>query len=368
MFTLSNLESKEMNIIVISIFIGSIITSLILNRLLINYSNKNKIYKDQSERWSQEVRPSLGGISFYIIFLILISLIGIITNSLEFYLSNDILGIVLTVSIAFFLGLADDSFNVSPKIKILAQVSSAIILIITNNYIQIFNYQILNYLITIFWVIGIMNSINMLDNMDAITSQTTVFILLTSAITLIIQQSSFTPILIILISVIGTLIGFLYYNWNPAKIFMGDTGSQFLGMLLAFISIRTFWNTGRIVNESNDLLNIFEKFLVIGTLFIIPIIDTTIVSINRIIRGVSPFQGGKDHTSHHLIYLGLNEKKVTLVYSIISVFSLVLITIYYNNILSQSVIITMYSIYFFSLLFLGFYMTNYNTKKGLTEF
>lgn len=355
-------------ILFIIVFTCSLVVSLILNKLLIKYSNKNKIYKDQSQRWSQLSRPSLGGISFYIIFLILISLMGFITNSFDFYISKDILALILTVSIAFFLGLADDSFNVNPLIKLLAQFTSAVILILTNNYIKVFDYDFLNYFITIMWIVGIMNSINMLDNMDAITSQTTLFILLTSSLVIILQQNFLSPTLIILISVIGTIVGFLYYNWNPAKIFMGDTGSQFLGMLLAFISIKLFWNSSAINEISNSYLLIFEKFLLIGTLFIIPIIDTTIVSINRLMRGVSPFQGGRDHTSHHLIYLGLNEKKVALVYAIISSISLLLILLYFNNYFSQISIIIIYSTFFFTLLFSGFFMTNYNVKNGLAKY
>lgn len=368
MFKLIGIEYYNINIIFICVFIGSLIISLVLNKLLIKFSNKNKIYKDQSDRWSQVVRPSLGGMSFYIIFLILISVMGFISNSLDFYLSKDFIALISTISIAFFLGLADDTYSISPSIKLIAQFSSAIILILTNNYIQIFQYEILNYFTTILWIVGIMNSINMLDNMDAITSQTTLFILLTASLVIILQQNFLSPILIILISVIATLLGFLYYNWNPAKIFMGDTGSQFLGMLLAFISIKLFWNSNIYSIDSKSILSLLQKFLLIGTLFIIPILDTTIVSINRLLRGVSPFQGGRDHTSHHLIYLGLNEKKVALVYAIISSISLLLILLYFYNYFSQIFIVYMYSIFFFSLLFLGFFMTNYNVKKGLTKY
>lgn len=368
MYFLDKYDSFEKFIIFSSVFIGSLLASLILNKLLIKFSNKNKIYKDQTERWSQEVRPSLGGISFYIIFLILLSLLGYITNSVEFYLTNKMLGLILTVSIAFFLGLADDSYNVSPKIKFIAQIIAALILIITNNHINIFEVEIINYITTIIWIIGIMNSINMLDNMDAITSQTCLFILITSAIIISLQQNSITPNLVILISTIGTLIGFLYYNWNPAKIFMGDTGSQFLGMLLAYISIKLFWNSNINTSETFSIIDVLEKFLLIGTLFIIPIIDTTVVSVNRLLRGVSPFQGGRDHTSHHLIYLGLNEKKVALVYAMISSISLIFITIYFTTNLNKLSIISIYSLYFFTVLSLGFYMTNYNVRKGLVKY
>jgi UDP-GlcNAc:undecaprenyl-phosphate GlcNAc-1-phosphate transferase len=120
---------------------------------------------------------------------------------------------------------------------------------------------------------------------------------------------------------VAALIGFLFYNWHPSKMYMGDTGSQFLGAFLAAASIHFIWNI-RDVNGPEFQIRQFTTPLLV---FAIPLIDTTTVSIRRLMRGQSPFVGGKDHITHHLAFLGLKDGTVTLVYLIISIISASLI-------------------------------------------
>ena len=115
--------------------------------------------------------------------------------------------------------------------------------------------------------------------------------------------------MLVLIGVLGGLIGFLRFNWNPSKIFMGDTGSQFLGIFLAATSIQFFWQ----FNEGNQGLFQVKPFVLPALFFIVPLIDTATVTLRRLMRGQSPFVGGKDHITHHLAYLGLKEKQVVLI-------------------------------------------------------
>jgi UDP-GlcNAc:undecaprenyl-phosphate GlcNAc-1-phosphate transferase len=109
---------------------------------------------------------------------------------------------------------------------------------------------------------------------------------------------------------LASLIGFLFYNWHPSKIIMGDTGSQFLGLFLAAIGIIYFWNTPDTHGQAIQT----KQFFVTILSFAIPIIDTTTVVINRLLRGKSPFIGGKDHTTHSLFFMGLTEKRIAILY------------------------------------------------------
>ena len=127
----------------------------------------------------------------------------------------------------------------------------------------------------------------------------------------------------ILLGVMAALLAFLYFNWHPSKMYMGDTGSQFLGVFLAAIGIRYLWNADPPTGDLISAKNLFLPIIV----FIMPIIDTTTVVINRLGRGQSPFVGGKDHTTHALAYLGLSDTQVALVFWALTFISLVLVVI-----------------------------------------
>ncbi|MCB0763699.1 MAG: undecaprenyl/decaprenyl-phosphate alpha-N-acetylglucosaminyl 1-phosphate transferase, partial [Flavobacteriales bacterium] len=153
---------------------------------------------------------------------------------------------------------------------------------------------------------GMMNSINMLDNMDGITTVVAVAILATGILAQLVIGPVEPVYMVLMIGVMASLCGFLYFNWHPSRMFMGDTGSQLLGVFLAFVGIRFFWNTTSIEGDWETPRQVIAPLLV----FLLPIVDTTIVSINRIVRGSSPFVGGRDHTTHHLSYAGLSDAQV----------------------------------------------------------
>ncbi|HEY0977101.1 MAG TPA: MraY family glycosyltransferase, partial [Flavobacteriales bacterium] len=164
--------------------------------------------------------------------------------------------------------------------------------------------------LTVFWTVGMMNSINMLDNMDAITTVTSIFILAAGLISLLLLDQATEVDTVLVIGTMGALCGFLFHNWNPSRMYMGDTGSQFLGVFLAYIGIRCFWNAPSLMGTMEPWRQVVGALVV----FALPIIDTTSVTINRIGRGTSPFVGGKDHTTHHLSYAGLSDAQVALVF------------------------------------------------------
>ncbi|MDP4268030.1 MAG: MraY family glycosyltransferase [Bacteroidota bacterium] len=339
-----------------ALFVISLIFSLLINGLFYKFSKTfgTRNTKQPIIRWSSTDKPSVGGISFYMVFLLSIIYYTIIIDPTQIFKNLKFIGIFSATTLGFLMGLADDAYNTRPMLKFFVQLSCGVILIVTGTYINLFSNLIVNYLITLFWVVGIMNSINMLDNMDAITTSVSIFIFLSAIFEIVITKNLSTLDLTILVGSIGALLGFLYYNWNPSKIFMGDTGSQFLGILLAALGIVFFWNQVDIYGKSF----ITKRFISTVIIFIIPIIDTTTVTINRIMKGRSPFIGGKDHTTHYLSYLGLSDKQVAYAYIILSVFSMFLMVLINYIEKWNYVYFSVFLIYFLIIFAFLFYVTH----------
>jgi len=299
-----------MDIFFISYFIITILLSLAINYLLLKFSfnlgSRNNLAFKQV-RWTSHVKPSIGGISFFIIFLLSWGIYGFISQEKGNIPDRQVIGIVAATSLGFLAGLYDDAFNTNPLLKFVLQLTCGIILVSFNVRINISNIEIINIFFTLVWVVGLMNSINMLDNMDGIAGSISAFILAGMiGVLLLTGHKTSDFYMLILIGVLGALIGFLRFNWNPSKIFMGDTGSQFLGVFLASSSIIFLWK----FNNGNQGFFQVKPFVLPALFFVIPIIDTTTVTIRRLLRGQSPFVGGKDHITHHFAYLGVKEKNI----------------------------------------------------------
>lgn len=266
--------------------------------------------KGNTERFSSQNKPIYGGILFYSVFM-LCCLIYYFTPLYTPAESSNFIALIIIMSISFFMGLADDLLNTPPLFKFIIQFACAIVLIKTGIVITISPMTWVNNIITVLWVIGIMNSINMLDNMDAITSSISLTIIAPCVIMQIINGANNFDTMV-MTTACGAIIGFLIYNWAPAKMYMGDNGSQFLGILLAYVGIKYFWNGIHITDEINYAYNA-KQFIMVALAFIVPLSDTTTVTINRMLRGKSPFVGGRDHTTHFLYYRGLSIRKVAAV-------------------------------------------------------
>ncbi len=345
---------EKLSLIYLLIFLAALVFSLIINHLLLKFAKTLGIRNSSDStviRWNSQGKPSLGGISFYIIFLITIIVFAFFKIRNVDFLNLQFLGIFLATTIGFMLGLFDDAYNTRPWIKFFTQVLCAIILIITGTYINFSNNDLFNYFLTLFWVVGIMNAINMLDNMDGITTIVSISILTTILAGLFLKGDLTNPLIILIIGTLAALLGFLYYNWSPAKMFMGDTGSQFIGILLAAVGIIYFWNG----IDINGIPIRSMKIISVSLAFALPLIDTTTVFIKRIAKGSSPFVGGKDHTTHHLSYIGFSERQVAWVVvalSVLSFFFTVLITNYIKNWnLSHILVFGSYFIVVFIILF-----------------
>jgi len=310
----------------IGFMLGGAIIAYIINVLLLRFSrslgirNKN----DVVIRWSNESKPSLGGVSFFIVFVF-----SAIAYSIIFYDAPNIfqnlqyVGLFVAGSLAFGMGLADDAYDTRPLFKLFIQVLCGVVFVATGSMIDFFHIWTADAILTVLWVIVIMNSLNMLDNMDGITGTTVFFILLTCVFSAwIIFPFNINIWSLILISVLGAVGGFLTMNIHPSKLFMGDAGSQFIGLFVSFFGMKYLWNIG-----TADPSHVHPSWLgltVVIVAFTPAAVDTLTVVVNRLKRGQSPMVGGKDHTTHHLVYAGLSDIKVWLVFVLIGALSTIL--------------------------------------------
>jgi UDP-GlcNAc:undecaprenyl-phosphate GlcNAc-1-phosphate transferase len=350
---------KYLNLVNIAIFIGSIVFSFLLNQILVKFSKNLGTRNNVNEiRWTTGKKPAIGGISFFVTFLLSLLFIVFLTENFNFFYDLKLVGLILAATISFLMGLYDDAFNTNVFIKLFSQIAAGVILITTGTCIHLFHLDYLNYALTVLWIIGIMNAINLLDNMDGIASSISLFILF-GIYVLNLNISTTIEVNFLILGIMGALIGFLMVNWPPSKIFMGDTGSQFLGMILASLSIMTVWN-----NPNQEILTTYKPLIAILVLFALPIIDTTTVTYKRIARKRSPLIGGKDHITHHLSYIGLSDKWVAGTIMILSAISAFLTILIFS-------IKNWHQIYYF--LFLGwflllfgvlFYIANLNKDKN----
>ena len=299
--------------------IGGILISLLCNILLLNFSkslgirNKN----DVLVRWSNESKPSLGGVSFFVVFLFF-SLTHLILFYDENIFHNDLFaaspfeftGLFIAGSLAFMMGLADDAYNTKPLIKLIVQISCGIIFILTGTKMDVTHIFAIDAVLTVLWVVIIMNSLNMLDNMDGITGTTVFSILLTCLLGgWIVSGFNADVWTLSIVAMLGGVLGFLFLNVHPSKLFMGDAGSQFIGLFVSFFAIRNLWNV-----SAETETNAWASIIVTLIAFTPAAADTLTVVINRLKKGKSPMVGGKDHTTHHLVYAGLNDIQVWYVF------------------------------------------------------
>ena len=347
--------------IYIFFFITTSFLSFIVNWIMIRFSRNLGIRNTpeiNQERWSADIKPSLGGFSFFITFLVSISFLNIVAGPQDQIFDLKMIGILAATTLGFIIGLADDAYNTNPLVKFMGQLTCAFILLATNVYIEVTGVYQVDYILTIFWVVGLMNSINMLDNMDGVTTSISISIILVAIAFVYTNIETQNSYLILLLGVLGALIGFLYFNWNPAKIYMGDSGSQFLGIFLAAVSILFFWGEKQPTSEIFQI----KQFVVPMLVFIVPLIDTLTVFIRRIAKKQSPFVGGKDHTTHHLVFFGLSERQAVSVLIIISLISLPFVLALHNNWINWTFAITVFSFVYFFLVF-GIMQVVYNIGK-----
>ena len=247
----------------------------------------------------KEPVPYLGGVAIAI-GITVASFAALLYSDFSTETFSKALSVLLPAILISAMGLYDDLKGLEPWPRLVAQtiagIAVAIYLIQNNTLGQAFSNQALNYVVTVIWVVGICNSINFFDNLDGGASGTV------SVISIFLFAIAFNQgqLLVSALAVVtaGATLGFLIWNKSPAKIYMGDAGALFLGIIIAVLTIRLDPEVG---SQTRSLA-------IPLLLMAVPILDTTTVVISRLSRGISPFTGGRDHLSHRLMRKGLGRK------------------------------------------------------------
>lgn len=248
----------------------------------------------KTDRWHKKPTAMLGGVVIWLSVVITYFLFSLHTAYGKW--------ILLASTFLFLVGLIDDLLHIKPYQKLIGQILGSVYVVYYGLTLPWTSSVLLNMALTLFWLVAITNAINLLDNMDGLASGIAVIAAGFLALSFV-NSGEFVEALMLLIFA-AALLGFLFYNSNPASIFMGDCGSMFVGFFLA---------SSALVNVSGGRSRSFLPVLAVPILVLfIPIFDTTFVTVLRKLSGRAASQGGRDHTSHRLVALGMSERNAVL--------------------------------------------------------
>ncbi len=250
--------------------------------------------RPRGDRWHKRATAIMGGVAIFAAFF---------SGFLVF--SNQLPGgarlVLAGATLLFILGIVDDLIGIKPPVKLAIQLIVASIVVYFGRRLPWTDSNALNIFITIFWLVGITNAVNLLDNMDGLAAGIVAIACAFMAATFLLNGQTSEAFLPVLLG--GAALGFLVFNFSPASIFMGDSGSLFLGFALG----------------GTALLSSYDRARHVGTVLVapvlimlIPIFDTCIVALTRKLAGRPISQGGRDHTSHRLVGLGISERRAVL--------------------------------------------------------
>lgn len=320
----------------IILFLVSFILSLLLTPVAeklsllvdaVDHPNRRKIHS--------KAIPRLGGVSIYLSFVIS----SLLFLDFSFQLKSLLCGSIIVVVV----GVIDDIKELDAKVKLAAQILAVGPILAYNLNINLIDHPLIEYLFTgylaipiiILWVVGMINAINLIDGLDGLAGGVVTIAALTLAIIFCGSNNLISCSLALILA--GSTLGFLKYNFNPAAIFMGDTGSMFLGYTLAVISLFG-------INESSNLMAVLAPILVLG----VPIFDINFAFFRRLVNCKNPFIPDKEHLHHRFLHFGLNQKQtVFTIYLIALIFGVSSILLAkYNSLNILLVVITILVILF----------------------
>lgn len=283
------------------------------------------------------VIPYLGGLSIYAAFWLGVGL------SMPNHIAQ-LAAIVVAATLVMLLGLWDDRNGMSPLVKLIGQAIAGIIVFAAGIEFNVCEFAPINFGVSLLWIVGLSNAMNLLDNMDGLSGGST----LISSFFLFLLAVCNGQFLVagMSLSLMGACLGFLHYNFAPASIFMGDAGSLFLGFMTSVICMKL-----RPLMEG-DLLS----FIVAVTLLGLPVLDTSLVTIHRVMSGRKWYEGGKDHLSHRLCLMGLSRTNAVLVLYAVSA-SYGFLSVLLNIVGPHPLILALAAVYSL-FLFVGFSQVN----------
>lgn len=257
--------------------------------------------------------PRIGGIGIYAAFMVaMLSVLSFVDVTAE--VKTEIIGLMVGGSLIVLVGVIDDYKNLPAKVKLVGQIIAAAVLVIvfdvridfiTDPFGDYIYTEWLAVPLTIFWIVGLTNTVNLIDGLDGLAAGVATIAAVT--IMMVALQQSIMLVAVLTAALAGAAFGFLYYNFNPARIFMGDSGSMFLGFMLAGISV-----IGAV--KSAATIALIVPILALG----LPILDTTFAIVRRYRGGVPIFKPDKGHLHHRLLDLGFTQRQAVLLMYVLS--------------------------------------------------
>ena len=257
--------------------------------------------------------PRIGGLAIFSAFVIA-TIAAVFFSDIEIEIQFEIVGLIISGTLMMLVGLIDDYKNLPAKVKLLGQIIAAAVLVIIFDVRIDFitdpfgDYIYLEWLAipaTLFWLVGITNTVNLIDGLDGLAAGVSAIAAVT--ILLVALEDNILLVAVLTAALAGAAVGFLFYNFNPACIFMGDSGALFLGFMLAGISV-----IGAV--KCAATIALIVPILALG----LPILDTTFAIIRRFRGGVPIFKPDKGHLHHRLLGLGFSQRQAVLLMYVIS--------------------------------------------------
>lgn len=311
-----------------------------------------------NRRMHKKPTPRIGGLAIFA---------GFVVSTLVFCdLTPELIAIYVGGLIIVAVGVIDDVFRINAWIKLLAQIGVALIAVsqgVVVEYINFFgtyvNFGVWSIPITVVWIVGLTNAINLIDGLDGLSCGVSAICSISLLLVMILKGELVVATLTAI--VVGSCLGFLPFNSNPAKIFMGDTGALFLGFTLAVISVFGVFK-----------LHAVLAFLVPFAIFALPLFDTLFAICRRILSGKSPFAPDRGHIHHKLIDMGFTQKEsVKILYAICGIFGLVAVfcteSMFHTMRVTKSILIAVIAMGLFILNYIILKDPDWRKHSGLTE-
>ena len=310
------------------IFLAALSSALLVTPLLTKLAIRNDLVRSPTERCTHtQAMPRIGGVALYIsFFLAIFTSVLLQTDISNLILYETRLQVIfLAATLIFLVGLWDDFFGLSALPKLFFQLIAAIITWLGGVQINVLSTSIsggvqldwLSLPVTVFWIVLVINAINLIDGLDGLAAGVTLFVSLLMLLICIIAHKYL--IALGFAALAGSTLGFLRYNFNPASIFMGDSGSYFLGYCLASLSI-----LGSVKGQAT--LAMLTPFLALG----VPLFDALLAPLRRFFRGQKLFSPDQSHMHHRLVKCGLKQRNVVLLlYGITILLSIIAMLLVY---------------------------------------
>jgi UDP-GlcNAc:undecaprenyl-phosphate GlcNAc-1-phosphate transferase len=284
------------------IFVGSLALTLLLTPMALRYALHQGALDRPSEIKAQPSPvPYFGGLAITVAFTAVV--LGAAVVHPPVGRLHQLVAILLTALVLAVMGLVDDLRGLGPYVRLAVEALAGVVVWRFAEPITLVDVTFVDLALTMLWVVAVTNAFNMLDNMDGLSAGTASI----AAVTIFAIAASNGQFLVatLAIALAGCAAGFLRSNFHPARIYMGDAGSLFIGFLLAVLAVKLRF-------DAPTNVTFFVPVLALG----VPLFDMVLVTVNRLVHGRNPLSGGRDHTSHRLVFVGIPVPySVTLIYT-----------------------------------------------------